>query len=495
MTRESNNKLKDYESIPVVEATTEIDPNASWSEAKLVTTSQSGKYQDVPFAILFLAHLLFMGYLSFFYGSSNFQSGDSTPNQALDSDVSFTTPSGIPALLLFSITSAIAIPWAFTSLLIPKFPTVTVSSSLLFNTVFNVTIALMVMIFSPSIYTLFFGVAWIFVSLWYYKRVQLFIPYASAVLKLAASAVSSHWGIYIISIISSVISFFSVTMWVYVANGVGMFETQSYYNYEGGASALKLFFMLVSLYWTVTVLMNISQTTIAGVTATFCLQSTTASSHVTVVQALIRSLTTSFGSICFGSLLNAIITALRAMANRARNQAHNRDRGGAELLFCIISCILSLLEDIIEYFNQWNYTFIGIYGTSYLESGRFVLEMFRERGCSSIISDGLNVYVVNTMILMSGLACACIGAVSCTISSNIPVAVGVGFGFIIGIIFSAIITSTLQGAVKAVLVCYVDHPAKMQEIHPEDTTALKNSILLVFPDVREFTYAGANGIV
>ena len=114
------------------------------------------------------------------------------------------------------------------------------------------------------------------------------------------------------------------------------------------------------------------------------------------------------------------------MANRARNQAHNRDRGGAELLFCIISCILALLEDIIEYFNQWNYTFIGIYGTSYLESGRFVLEMFRERGCSSIITDGLNVYVVNTMILMSGLACACIAAISCTFSSNIPVAVGVG---------------------------------------------------------------------
>lgn len=69
------------------------------------------------------------------------------------------------------------------------------------------------------------------------------------------------------------------------------------------------------------------------------------------------------------------------------------------------------------------------------------------------------------------------------------------FGFVIGIIFSAIITSTLQGAVKAVLVCYVDHPAKMQEVHPEDTIALKNSILRVFPDVREFTYVGANGIV
>lgn len=62
----------------------------------------------------------------------------------------------------------------------------------------------------------------------------------------------------------------------------------------------------------------------------------------------------------------------------------------------------------------------------------------------------------------------------------------------IGVIFSSIMASTLQGAVKAVLICYVDHPGKMLEMHPEDTKALGNAISLVFPDVRDFRFIEAN---
>ena len=61
--------------------------------------------------------------------------------------------------------------------------------------------------------------------------------------------------------------------------------------------------------------------------------------------------------------------------------------------------------------------------------------------------------------------------------------------FFIGVIFSSIMASTLQGAVKGVLICYVDHPGKMHEIHPNDTKVLVDAIALVFPNVREFRFA------
>lgn len=59
------------------------------------------------------------------------------------------------------------------------------------------------------------------------------------------------------------------------------------------------------------------------------------------------ALTTSFGSICFGSLLVAIIQALQALANAARNE------GDAGILACIAECILSCLASLVEYFNKW----------------------------------------------------------------------------------------------------------------------------------------------
>jgi len=58
------------------------------------------------------------------------------------------------------------------------------------------------------------------------------------------------------------------------------------------------------------------------------------------------AMTTSFGSICFGSLLVAIIQALQALANAAQQE------GDAGILACIAECILSCLASIVEYFNK-----------------------------------------------------------------------------------------------------------------------------------------------
>lgn len=63
-----------------------------------------------------------------------------------------------------------------------------------------------------------------------------------------------------------------------------------------------------------------------------------------ICDSMKRAMTTSFGSICFGSLIVAIIQALRALANAARSN----DDGNA-ILVCIAECILQCLASIVEY--------------------------------------------------------------------------------------------------------------------------------------------------
>jgi len=50
-------------------------------------------------------------------------------------------------------------------------------------------------------------------------------------------------------------------------------------------------------------------------------------------------------------------------------------------------------------------------------------------------------------------------------------------------------TNTVQCAVKAVLICYADHPGKMHENHPQDTQDLADAIALVFPEVQIFEFS------
>lgn len=66
-----------------------------------------------------------------------------------------------------------------------------------------------------------------------------------------------------------------------------------------------------------------------------------------VNNSFLRAITTSFGSICFGSLLVAILDALRLLANTARAN----DDGGIGA--CIAECILDCLARLLEYFNKW----------------------------------------------------------------------------------------------------------------------------------------------
>lgn len=57
-------------------------------------------------------------------------------------------------------------------------------------------------------------------------------------------------------------------------------------------------------------------------------------------------MTTSFGSICMGSLLVAIVEALESMVRNEREESDG-------LLLCLLQCLLACLRDVIEYFNTW----------------------------------------------------------------------------------------------------------------------------------------------
>lgn len=116
-------------------------------------------------------------------------------------------------------------------------------------------------------------------------------------------------------------------------------------------------------------------------------------------------MTTSFGSICFGSLLVAIIQALRALANQAQAE------GDAGILACIAECILACLASLLEYFNKWAFVYVGLYGYSYCEAGKNVITLFQNRGWEAIIADDL---VGNTMFLVSvivGGVTGCVGLI------------------------------------------------------------------------------------
>ncbi|KAJ1561628.1 putative choline transporter, neither null mutation nor overexpression affects choline transport [Cladochytrium tenue] len=185
--------------------------------------------------------------------------------------------------------------------------------------------------------------------------------------------------------------------------------------------------LLFFLYWCSEVIRNVVHVTVSGTFATYYFTAiqqpgreigTVPSSAVTAKSAG-RALTTSFGSICFGSLLIAILDTLRSLARSAENNAANNGDILQCLCFACITCILYCIEDILLYFNKYAFTQVAIYGKSYCDAGRDTWELFKRAGFTAIINDSLIGSVLGVGSLCVGLVCALVGFLLVKFSTTI----------------------------------------------------------------------------
>jgi len=147
------------------------------------------------------------------------------------------------------------------------------------------------------------------------------IPFAAANLSTATTAVRGNLGLAHFAYGN----LFVMTGWSawWLVTFVSTVYVTSECSAEGCAkedNGLVVFLLLLSYYWTYQVLKNIVHVTVSGTVGTWWFVPSDAASCCShaVRDSYLRSVTTSFGSICFGSLLVAIIQAMKQMVRRLR---------------------------------------------------------------------------------------------------------------------------------------------------------------------------------
>merc|ERR1740139_1146107 len=248
-----------------------------------------------------------------------------------------------------------------------------------------------------------------------------------------------------------------------------------------------IFLILLGVFWSTQVFMNCGQVTTAGTVGSWWFSPEESGCFGSGVRgAFSRALTTSFGSICFGSLLVAIIQALKALVQNERAQSD-----GPDILLCLVQCLLSCLEDILEYFNKWAYVYVGLYGFGYVEAGRNVVQLFQNKGWSVIVTDDLTDRVLMMVSIgvgvLTGFAGLAITLVDQDILGNFGVenvpAAGFLVGFLVGVVFSSILMSVVGSAINTVIVCFAESPAEFEANHPQLSSEMRSSWGSVWPNL------------
>jgi len=115
----------------------------------------------------------------------------------------------------------------------------------------------------------------------------------------------------------------------------------------------------------------------------------------------------------------------------------------------------------------------GVYGNTYIESGKAVMQLFANRGWEAIIADDLVGGAIALLCVMIGLIIGGVAVAYAQVDSTFSalaqdsVAAIFVIGLLAGLVISSILLGTVASAVNAVIVMFADAPQEFQTNYPE----------------------------
>merc|ERR1719487_3005350 len=126
-----------------------------------------------------------------------------------------------------------------------------------------------------------------------------------------------------------------------------------------------IWLFVLSLFWGQQVICNVLYVSCAGVVARFYFGK---QQDEAAQKSFGQACTNYFGSICFGSLLIAIIQTLREMCKAAKDAAEDDGNAAMAILACVFDCLLGCLESLVQLFNEFAFVYVAIYGIKFMDA-------------------------------------------------------------------------------------------------------------------------------
>ncbi|GAO19154.1 uncharacterized protein UV8b_03415 [Ustilaginoidea virens] len=409
---------------------------------------------------------------------------------------SFSLNNNTIILFAFGLVVAFVLSWAYISVA-RLFPKQFIWISGLLNIVLGLGTAIYYLYkkyWSAGIVFLVFSLLTAFAFYTWISR----IPFSALMLKTSVNVSKRYGHVYLVSLVGGLLAtafaaWFSVTLTaVYVtyepspnnpkcgANGAGCSK--------GKVIGLTVF-ITFAMYWISEWLKNTIHTTISGVYGTwyFCVNNFPKGATRGSAK---RALTYSFGSISLGSLLVAIIQFLRQLCSVARQQSvEDGGVGGAigYVIFCILGCLVSLLEWALEFLNRYAFCHIALYGKPYIPAAKDTWNMIKDRGISALINECLIGPVLSFGSIFVGFATALFAYLYLIFTHPAynkdggftPVIVA--FAFLMGFQICLIFTTPISSGIDTIFVAAGWDPQVMVQEHRQ----LYDEMVRLYPQVQQ----------
>lgn len=183
--------------------------------------------------------------------------------------------------------------------------------------------------------------------------IRAWIPFATVMIRTATEITREHPAMLRVSMGAALLQLIWVVIWATATAGAAV-----------AGDTLSIILLFTNLFWSIQVIKNVVHVSCAGVAASWYFKT---EDDRPTLSSLKRACTTSFGSICLGSLLVAVLRALWMVVPRRRT-----GQSGLVAVACggALSCVLAVLSRLVEVYNHFAFTFMAIYGHKFSDAGK-----------------------------------------------------------------------------------------------------------------------------
>ncbi|KAL2130250.1 hypothetical protein VTI74DRAFT_6708 [Chaetomium olivicolor] len=325
------------------------------------------------------------------------------------------------------------------------------------------------------------------------------IPFSVLMLQTAMDVAKRFGHVYVVSAVGGLLAtafaaWYSVTLVAIYVKYEPSPNNPACRQGAGGCGKGKvvglIVFITFAAYWISEWLKNTIHTTISGVYGSWYFNSRNYPTKVTR-GALRRSLTYSFGSISLGSLVVAIINFLRQLASVAQQQAASEGDILGTILYCIVGCLIGILDWAVQFLNRYAFSHIALYGKAYIPAAKDTWRMIKDRGIDALVNECLIGPVLGMGATFVGYACALLSYVYMVFTHPAYNAGGgftpvvVAFAFLIGLQICNVFTTPISSGIDTIFVAAAWDPEVMIRDHPD----LYHRMVQVYPQVQQAIHA------
>lgn len=308
------------------------------------------------------------------------------------------------------------------------------------------------------------------------------ISFAAKILHNSSAVATKFKGTFVVAAGALLVGFclFGFQLWTIFAL---IFPTDPHDVNSAGPIIFLVLFIVFFNFWAGLVLYNLVHVTVCGVVAhdyntpLGVVFSEERSRGVTKA-SLRRALTTSFGTVCFGSLIIAFFKILKILFN----SNGNRRDGIGSLPFLLMDCLFSCIKEFLEFMNKYAFVYVAIYGLPLCDAAKNTWELIKDCGLHAVVNENISCNFLNFFTFMvtfcSFLTARYIFLSDDEIRKNPASGLSMLVSLTVPFSFMIVATQVIDSGSVATYVSIADNPAQLAARNP----ALFESIRQIAPD-------------